>query len=413
MGEVSILLTDENCIINGRKYEGLPILINQDGNIYEEQTDYLRYLAVDCGRSVNTVLSIAKTLKMHLDLMHAQEMGWKDTNHHVLLAWRNWYVGDKNQQKSKRTINHKLLAIYLFLIWAQRNNLCHKIVGPFFVQDRETYPLPVTIKTTGQDGVALKINYPLLYKTIRESDSRNASPDEINKLFIELGNEKDKSLAARNVLIANWAEGPGCRVAEVLALTISQLPTLEEAKQAITNGELLDILLTFTKGGKRRRIIVKPRLVIDTWSYINGYRQTILKEKNIVEPGYIFISHRSGKQIKTNTISRKFSQLQRKLGIKKASIHRLRSVAITNYVRALFEVAKRNGQSNPDTDGILLKAQEFAGHASSESTMGYIRLEKSRDLNIQNKEDEMRRNREQFARDEELAQLRKAPKLLN
>lgn len=88
-------------------------------------------------------------------------------------------------------------------------------------------------------------------------------------------------------------------------------------------------------------------------------------------------------------------------------------MAITNYVRALFEVAKRNGQSNPDTDGILLKAQEFAGHASSESTMGYIRLEKSRDLNIQNKEDEMRRNREQFARDEELAQLRKAPKLLN
>lgn len=406
MQEVSILLTDERCVINDRVYEGLPILIDQEGNIYEEQTDYIRYLAVDCGRSMNTVLQTSKALKVHLELMHAQGSTWKDTDHHVLLNWRNWYVGNANEQKSKRAINGKLSVIYKFLIWAQRNNLCHDVVGPFSVQDRKIYPLPVNLKTVSRDGISLKIDYPLLYKTIRDSDSRNASPDDVNRLFIELNKEKDPRDAVRNILIANWAEGPGCRVSEVLAITVDQLPTLEIAREAASNGELMDILLTKTKGGKRRRILVKPRLVIDTWGYINDIRDEIVKKKDTQDTAEIFISHRSGKPLKANTISKKFSQVQKKLGIKKASIHRLRSIAITNHVRNLFEIAKANGQLNPSVDGILLKAQEFAGHNCAASTLGYIRLEQSRNLNFENKEDELRRNREEFARDEELGMAR-------
>jgi integrase len=414
MKQALITKTDGSCFILGKHYEGLPIIHDENGKIYDEQTNYLRYLAVHRGQAAGTVYEVAKGLKEHLNVMFAQGKEWRETSHDILLQWRNWYIGDRRDQRYKRIINNKLSFIYQFLIWAEKNSFCSGVIGPFHVDDRKAYPVVIDIASADRSGFAMEYRFPLKYRTLRDIDSRNASAEEIDNLFVELANESDQNLAQRNILIGNWAEGPGLRLHEILALNITQLPSIERAQEALRQFSMMSMMLTVTKGGKQRVAILRPKLVIDTWNYINGARCIVArnKEVNSWDGSKVFISHRSGAALKPNTITKIFSEKQKILGITNASIHHLRSVAITNFVRLLFQQSKEMGNEHPDLAGILLRAKEFAGHSNESTTMKYIRLEQSRSLNFFNKEREIESNKLQFKKDEEREFRRAASKKL-
>lgn len=213
----------------------------------------------------------------------------------------------------------------------------------------------------------------------------------MNGLFVALANESNPFLAERNSLIGRYAENTLMRRHELNALLISQLPTLSAATAALIEDKELTITLHVTKGMKARETVIDPQLVIDTWTFIEGRRAQMLKQKALVDKAElpIFLSSRTGRKMHDDSLTNLFSLKQKQAGIKRASLHNLRSKGATDRVERLIDMYEHTGSPVPDEETLLLQAQELLGHASTETTRGYIRREKKRRLDhnrVQHKE---------------------------
>lgn len=386
-------------------HTGLPILVSRDGTIFKVQSDYLRYLLVVRGLSVNSINAYAKTLRSHIEMMGCQEMSWIETSEETLRSWRNWFVQGKSEQKAKTYINRELLIIYGFFIWAQSMKYIQPIVGPFSSNDTSPYPIPVRIINWNRDGSAGRVSYPLLYRTLKSSDMRNATPSEIDLLYVALSNESNPYLKERNTLMARWAEAAGARRMEVVNLHITQLPTLEKCKEALGNDNELWMKLHITKGSKEREISVNSRLLVDTWSYVEGSRAGLLagkRFKNAALPLEIFLSLKTGKKLSETALSNIFSGKQKEAGISNASFHHLRSIYATDEVERIFRMHEQNGASPRDFSSIELELKEKMGHQSTRTTMKYVRFNQKRKL-----EEKRQERRKEFSLEDELKEAKR------
>lgn len=377
-----LLKTDESCVIDGISYAGIPLLVTPD-HIFETQSDYLRELAVKRGRSLASVGELGKYLRTHVHVMDAAGLTWEQTHEAPLRGWRNSEAGGPKPSNSKRRyLNQQLLAMYGFLISAERAGLIRGVVGPLSPSDKATYPLPIEIKRMHRDGTPARYGYPLLYRTVGETDQRNATSKEFDELFVALSDESNPYLAERNLLIARYAENGLLRRIEATSLLVDQLPSREASQVALDKGEELTILLQVTKGMKARETIVDPQLVIDTWAFIHGERKALLRSKGLrfKSSSPIFLSWRTGKQLHPDSITNIFAEKQAKAGISRASIHRLRSKGSTDKVEALTRIYQLKGEPLPDEETLLLQVKELLGHASVDTSRKYIRREKKRRL---------------------------------
>lgn len=376
-----IAKTDSSCVIDGKVYHDLPLLITSD-EILEVQSDYLRELRVTRGLSTTSVNEISKYLRTHVHIMDENSLSWEQTNEISLRRWRNEKAGKNPSNARRGYLNQQLVAIYNFLIWAERKGRIKGVVGTLLPTEKTTYLLPVEVARWHSDGTPAQYKLPLLYRTVGESDKRNATAREVDKLFIALANDQNPYLAERNILIGRFAENTLMRRHEIAALITSQLPSLEDAEIARNSGEELTIHLHITKGMKARETIVNPQLVLDTWEFIKKNRAELLKNRSLPERSDlpIFLSWRTGKKMHEDALTNLFSSKQKQAGIKRASLHNLRSKGATDRVESLIDMYEQNGAPLPDEETLLLQAQEILGHASVETTRNYIRREKKRRL---------------------------------
>jgi integrase len=410
-----IAKTDSSCLIDGKAYADLPLLMTSTG-ILEAQSDYLRELAVTRGLSPTTVNEIGKYLRTHVHIMDAVGHSWEQTNEVGLRRWRNELAGEKPSNARRKYLNQQLAAIYHFLIWAEKKGRIQGVVGPLSPADTSTFLVPVEIAKWHSDGTPAQFKLPLLYRTVGESDQRNATAREVDELFVALANEQNPYLAERNSLIGRFAENALMRRHEISALLSSQLPSLAAAYVACSRGEELTIELHITKGMKARETIVDPQIVIDTWAFINTKRSEMLKRMSLPDrPDLpIFLSWRTGKRIHVDTLTNLFSSKQQQANIKRASLHNLRSKGATDRVESLIDMYEQTGAPLPDEETLLLQAQEILGHASIATTRKYIRREKKRQLDrkraehkqVTDRSEKLRQlDREIAIREAELARL--------
>lgn len=375
-----IARTDTSCVIDGISFSNLPLLLtNQD--ILVAQSDYLRHLAVTRGFSLTTVREVSKYLRTHVHIMDAEGLSWEQTNESALRRWRSSQGGPNPSNASRRYINQQLHAIYQFLIWAERTNRVSQVVGPLSPDDKSSFLLPVEINRCHRDGTVAQFKLPLLYRSVGETDRRNATAQQIDDLYVALANESNSYLAERNQLIARFAENCLMRRHEIVAFTMSQLPSLDEAHSAREAGGELTIALHITKGMKARETVIDPQLVVDTWAFISSARASLLRSKRKRDaPSHpIFLSWRTGEQIHPDSISNLFAAKQKEAGIQRASAHHLRSIGATNRVDSLIAMYEQNGAPMPDEDTLLLQVTELLGHASQETSKRYIRRSKKRE----------------------------------
>ena len=396
-----IAKTDSTCLIDGHVYAGLPLLASED-DVLVVQSDYLRELRVARGLSPASVNEMSKYLRTHVHIMDAEGLAWEQTNEVALRRWRNEQAGANPTNARRRYLNLQLSAIYHFLIWAERKGQISGVVGPLSPSDSFAHLLPVEIIRWHNDGTPARFKLPLLYRTVGQADRRNATAKEVDELFVALANESNPYLAERNLLIARFAENTLMRRHEIAALRLSQLPSLEAAELARSNGEELTVLLHVTKGMKARETVIDPQLVIDTWAYVSGARASLLRRKSL--PGRsdlpLFLSWRTGRQIHPDSITNLFASKQKEAGVKRASPQHLRSKGATDRVQSLIEMYEQRGAPLPDEETLLLQVQELLGHASPTTSRRYIRREKKRRLDRMRSE-----QREVTERTEELKQL--------
>ncbi|MDC8786000.1 tyrosine-type recombinase/integrase [Roseateles koreensis] len=371
--------TDSSCVIDGKVYPDLPLLMTNDG-ILEVQSDYLRELTVMRGLSPASVNEMSKYLRTHVHIMDAGGLSWEQTNEVALRRWRNEQAGENPSNARRGYLNQQLAVIYHFLIWAEKKGRIQGVVGPLSPADQSTFLVPVEIARWHSDGTPAHFKLPLLYRTVGESDRRNATAGQVDELFVALANEQNPYLAERNSLIGRFAENTLMRRHEIAALLASQLPSLGAAKAACSSGEELTISLHITKGMKARETIVDPQLVIDTWTFIEANRAEMLQRRSLPDRSDlpIFLSWRTGGKIHADALTNLFSSKQKQAGVKRASLHNLRSKGATDRVESLIDMYEQTGAPLPDEETLLLQAQELLGHASIATTRTYIRREKKR-----------------------------------
>lgn len=394
--------TDTSCVIDGLSYPDLPLLLT-DTDVLEAQSDYLRNLSVKRGLSPASVNEISKYLRTHVHIMDAEGLPWEQTNEPALRRWRNEKAGSRKPSTARRRyLNQVLLAIYQFLIWAEKTGWISGVVGPLSSTDKVAYLLPVEIVQSHRDGTPARFKLPLLYRTVGESDMRNATSDQVNDLFVALADEQNPYIAERSQLIARFAENALMRRHEIAALVVSQLPSLEAAERARAHSEELTIALHITKGMKARETLVDPQLVIDTWAFISGTRSLLIKDRSLRDSPdlEVFLSWRTGRRLHPESITNIFSAKQRAAGITRASAHRLRSIGSTNRVENLMDMYEQDGAPLPDEETLHLQVQELLGHASVATTKKYTRRAKKRKLDRKRAE-----HKEVIDRSEKLKQL--------
>lgn len=393
--------TDSSCFIDGKSYLDLPLLMSSN-EIFEVQSDYLRELAVIRGLSVASINEMCKFLRTHLHIMDAAGLKWEEATEIILRKWRNEQAGENPSNSRRGYINHQISVIYNFLVWAEKKGKIQGVIGPIAPGDMHQYLLPIEVERWHRDGTPAKIKFPLLYRTVGSVDRRNATSAQFNELFVALSDEKNPYLSERNILIGRFAENTLMRRNEIVSLLVNQLPTLNAAENALSSSEEITIFLHITKGMKPRETLVDPQLVIDTWTFINSTRAELLKRKNLKEKSDlpIFLSSRSAYKMHPDALTNIFSAKQKLAGIKRASLHNLRSKGATDRVESLISMYQNSGSPLPVEETLLLQAQELLGHASPDTTRKYIRREKKRGIDRSRVE-----NKEFLSRAERLKQL--------
>ena len=152
--------TDSSCVIDGKNYSCLPLLMTSN-EILEVQSDYLRELRVNRGLSPATVREISKYLRTHVHIMDSYGLSWEQTSETALRIWRNEQAGDNPSNSRRGYLNQQLIAIYRFLIWAEQKGIIQGVVGPLSPSKNTTYLLPVEITRWHKDGTSA------IYKFVR------------------------------------------------------------------------------------------------------------------------------------------------------------------------------------------------------------------------------------------------------
>jgi len=100
----------------------------------------------------------------------------------------------------------------------------------------------------------------------------------------------------------DWACQLGLRASELCAISLSQVPALDDAVRAERTGEILFIRLFETKGSVVSDLPISPQLVMMTWSYIKFERSVIIN-RNGYEGDKLFLSAGNGMPVKPAAFS--------------------------------------------------------------------------------------------------------------
>lgn len=180
---------------------------------------------------------------------------------------------------------------------------------------------------------------------------RPLTDSEVERVFLKL-DDRNKRYAARNKLLFMFGLKTGLRITEILSVKVSDVMTNGKVNQTVY------IKRRNLKGKREGRILplhdaVKP--LIRNW----------VKKANLGPDDFLFISQRTRKQMKRESVHRLFKKVYHLLGLEGSiGLHGMRK----KFAKTIFE---RTGNN-------ILAVQRALGHANISTTLAY--LEPSQEL---------------------------------
>jgi site-specific recombinase XerD len=192
--------------------------------------------------------------------------------------------------------------------------------------------------------------------------------------------KKDSSIKFRNLCILDLLEFTGARRTEIMLLTTHNI---KNSNRFDPNAVLP--LLQFKTLKKRgvnniRYVPIPHNLLNNLLKYIRQYRAPIIKKLGIQDHGLLFISHKSGKPLSTDTITTYLHDWSSQANINPpVHAHQFRHRYITEKFKAII---KQHDTNNPDLFNKLLISHErlkqevlqWTGHTDINSLTPYIHL---------------------------------------
>ena len=369
-----LLYTTSDFKPEGFPSPGVPLLLDEGMKLVESACQWFFHIALVRGRTRSplTWRSYAEALYDWFQTCSVNGWQWDRVTDSQLSAYRNHMLVPSSytgRPYAIRTINGRLRRISMFYRWCLRKKLISQL--PFDFEDVRTSRRASRSTLSHLDTQHGATAANVLTLPEYEHLPRALQPDELREIYRHLG--------VRDKLIVHWSVTTGTRQKEVLGLTNHQVP----ASKRLSNGALMVINITVTKGNKPRNIYPSLRLLDRTNDYISEERAAIIKRQHktagYVAPAALWLS-REGRPLSKSAINKSFRAACAKAGID-ASFHDLRHTYAINTLAAL-QVQVRN---NPEIDLNPLKAlQILLGHANLSTTQIYLQALK---LNMESIED--------------------------
>lgn len=181
-------------------------------------------------------------------------------------------------------------------------------------------------------------------------------------------------LSSRRQLMINTFEELGARRREIKRLTIPVIM----AAAAMETPKL--VLTTLKRGGNiTRAITVSPLLIDEMLTFIRIHRRKVIKKTSPRDDhGYLFITERGGRPLKTDSFTAEFSKIRSAAGIEvQACAHLFRHAFCTNVVASLIAeteaLSPESFQQTLMTNKMLAeRAMTLTGHSTLEGLLHYV-----------------------------------------
>jgi integrase len=366
--------TNEALIAGHEGVKGFPLILNNSFGVHWVS---LRYFLSIFSQGVS--LSSVHTYAQHIfDFINQLEhesgegAGFDQVYDAWLVAYRDAIISRGNTENYASQVLRSCIA---FLMWLEEEKYICMVVG-------EGALYKVRVRRTAK-GVILHPTTRCMNGDKRKSVAPRAEWIDIVKEYGPV----DADLAARFELMIDWGAVLQLRAHEICALTISQLPELLSAENAIRDGRFLDITLVVTKGGRSKTIPVSPLLVKNTWDFIFSSRQKIVnkfkkfaakKRRSYSEPSEIFLSDKTGRGLSPASLSNavraaflKAVEDKRLTVDERVWLHGLRHKGILSALRRL----DAEGVERPEA-----VVRQISRHASNDAMEPYLTDRFNRDF---------------------------------
>ena len=371
---VFFVVTDARCVVRGTAYPGIPIFFDADG-VIEPFSDYMIHLVREKRRPVTTARTYAAYLQKFLKHLVSIGVEWTDVADGTLVAWRDALL--TLQRLAPGTVAAYLSAAFSFYRWAEESgrvryavNLSAGRSGLGASRDEHSYQISARRSHRGD------LYWPYLPKDPGGTVRHTPSHEETERVHVEVF---ETQTGERDSLLLSFYEDCYLRRSEALSLTVGDIPIWEDIERKLTEAEVFTLLVR-GKGGKVRAVIVLPELMGLAREHIEGERARVVararsRDAQYVDPGALFLSHTTGRELNNDYVSARISKAMRAAGVENASGHRLRASGLTALVAA-YDGYDEAGKLLPVED-VLWKAAERAGHRHWRTLEPYLRVVRS------------------------------------
>jgi len=365
-----LVLADKNLVVQGRCFEGFPLLINDDGDELQPAQDWLWDVLGKSGRisSPLTWESYGRAMYDFFSFLLANGYDWKQPPlpgmPGPIVAWRDWSRGTLKLQAS--TINQRLRVVVRFYEWAAQKGFIDQVPFDF-----------VEVQTNRQPGFLAHVD---------TSNGRVSSPE----VLLKQSQQTIRILTKEQIVACHQAlSNPthqlmfelmvrtGLR--QVECRTFPDLYVFDpERRKDLTPGQKLrshlDPKNMDIKNSKPRDVDIPYDLMEKLWNYSVRWRQgRANNNSDAKEFPHLFLTE-GGVPYQKDAITDFFRSLSRRVGFR-VTAHMLRHSYATFLLWSLRKSATFEGEP-------LLYVRDRMGHTDVSTTTGYLHLINSLEGNL-------------------------------
>lgn len=351
---MEFLLATPEFEIRDQAYEGFPILLKANHDVFVEGMEFLVHHCLKRGsvQSRRSWETFGRDLCDYFEFIEANRFDWRELdhrNHETLLAlYRD--VSFDRFNLSASTVNRRLHLVIKFYQFALKQGWVSTL--PYDLETvRVRQPKGFLAHTDTSGGYAVKPD--VLLKT---------SPTKIKVLNKEQVDELLKTIKNKTLrLIVRLALLTGLRKEELLTFPV----TCVSAPQSISARSHvvveLDPQQMSTKGGKPRTIHVPISLMADLWDYVIHERHETIRQHG-TDPKTLFVTAKGNPW----SIRTSFNNSLNRLDLSFACHpHILRHTYATHTLKSLL--SRKSTTFNP-----LIYVRDRLGHSSITTTEKYL-----------------------------------------
>ncbi|MGR4870002.1 tyrosine-type recombinase/integrase [Variovorax sp. LARHSF232] len=355
------MLADSGLVVQGRVYEGFPLLIGNDGHAVEPAQAFLWDELAANGRAQSrlTWAKCGRDLYDYFAFLEANRLGWADMpalgmpGH--LDRYRDWSKAEVGLQA--RTINARLRLVARFYEWAQREGLLDRL--PFRTRVVRVRHEPGFLGHVQRDaGVRVALR-PGLAEPAAAPEF--LTMDQVLACIKHLPNETHRLMLELMVR---------CGLRQVECRTFPMKYLCNPAKRAdLRNRKTIRVRLDpgdmTLKYGRARSIDVPTDLMTDLWWYVIRYRRRRLdRNSNGVTETSVFLTERGRRYVDT-ALTDVFAALEKRVGFY-VRPHMLRHTYATY---TLWRLRRTDFAGDP-----LIYVRDRLGHSSVATTSIYLHM---------------------------------------